>query len=70
VLNFADLGAPKDHEFFCDGIAEELIHVLGQIKGRHVVARTSAFAFKGTLLDVRDIGNGIMPPPINRECRR
>jgi len=46
----------KDQEYFCDGLAEELINALTQIKDLHVVARTSAFSFKDKQLDVRDIG--------------
>jgi eukaryotic-like serine/threonine-protein kinase len=56
VLPFADMSAQKDQEYFCDGIAEEIINALSHISGLHVVARTSAFGFKGTQLDVRDIG--------------
>jgi serine/threonine-protein kinase len=56
VLPFADLSAKKDQEFFCDGIAEEIISSLTKIKDLRVVARTSAFSFKGEKLDVREIG--------------
>ena len=56
VLPFADMSSQKDQEYFCDGIAEELINALSHIKDLHVVARTSAFAFKGTQCDVREIG--------------
>jgi serine/threonine-protein kinase len=50
------MSADKDQEYFCDGIAEEAINALTQLEGLHVVARTSAFAFKGTLEDIRAIG--------------
>jgi TolB-like protein/Tfp pilus assembly protein PilF/pimeloyl-ACP methyl ester carboxylesterase/predicted Ser/Thr protein kinase len=56
VLPFADMSPQKDQEYFCDGIAEELINVLTQLKGLRVIARTSAFSFKGHDIDVRDIG--------------
>jgi eukaryotic-like serine/threonine-protein kinase len=56
VLPFVDMSAQRDQEYFCDGIAEELINALSHIKGLHVVARTSAFAFKGEQRDVREIG--------------
>ena len=56
VLPFADLSAKKDQEFFCDGMAEEIISSLTKIKDLRVVARTSAFSFKGKDLDVREIG--------------
>jgi serine/threonine protein kinase/Tfp pilus assembly protein PilF len=56
VLSFADLSPEKDQEYFCDGMAEELINSLTKIKNLHVAARTSAFAFKGEKWDVREIG--------------
>jgi serine/threonine protein kinase/pimeloyl-ACP methyl ester carboxylesterase/Tfp pilus assembly protein PilF len=56
VLPFADMSAGKDQEYFCDGLAEELINALTQIKGMKVIARTSAFSFKGQNIDIRDIG--------------
>jgi serine/threonine-protein kinase len=56
VLPFAGGGVAAGDEYFGDGLAEELIHLLGTVKGLHVVARTSAFAFKGTQEDVRSIG--------------
>ncbi|MDH4270770.1 MAG: protein kinase [Candidatus Aminicenantes bacterium] len=56
VLPFADLSQEKDQEYFCDGLAEEVINALRKISELRVVARTSAFAFKGKLEDVREIG--------------
>jgi len=56
VLPFVDMSPQKDQEYFCDGIAEELINVLTHIKDLRVVARTSAFAFRGEKIDVREIG--------------
>jgi len=56
VLPFADMSPQKDQEYFCDGIAEELINALSHIKDLRVVARTSAFSFKGEKADIRDIG--------------
>ena len=56
VLPFADMSEQADQEYFSDGITEELINTLANIEGLQVVARTSAFAFKGTRADVRDIG--------------
>ena len=56
VLPFADLSAEKDQEYFCDGIAEELIASFSKIKDLHVAARTSAFSFKGKTTDIKDIG--------------
>jgi adenylate cyclase len=56
VLAFANLSADPEQEFFCDGMAEEIINALAQVRGLRVVARTSAFAFKGKQQDVREIG--------------
>ena len=56
VLPFANLSADKEQEYFCDGMAEEIINALSQVAGLRVVARTSAFAFKDRHEDVREIG--------------
>jgi serine/threonine protein kinase/Tfp pilus assembly protein PilF len=56
VLPFVDMSRQKEQEYFCDGIAEELINGLTHIRDLRVMARTSAFAFKGKDVDVRDIG--------------
>ncbi|MCJ7679945.1 MAG: protein kinase, partial [Candidatus Aminicenantes bacterium] len=56
VLPFVDISPQKDQEYFCDGMAEELINSLTKIKDLRVVARTSAFAFKGEKSDIREIG--------------
>jgi serine/threonine-protein kinase len=55
VLPFADLSAGRDQEYFCDGIAEEILTQLARLKSLRVAARTSSFAFKGKLDDVRRI---------------
>jgi len=56
VLPFVDMSPEKDQEYFCDGIAEELINALTRAGGLHVAARTSAFQYKGQNLDIRKIG--------------
>jgi serine/threonine protein kinase len=56
VLPFEDMSPQKDQEYFCDGIAEELINALSHIKDLHVVARTTAFSFKGANQDLREVG--------------
>ncbi|OGC79824.1 MAG: hypothetical protein A2W07_06560, partial [candidate division Zixibacteria bacterium RBG_16_43_9] len=56
VLPFVNLSADPEQEYFCDGMAEEIINALSQVKGLRVVARTSAFAFKGKSEDIREIG--------------
>jgi TolB-like protein/Tfp pilus assembly protein PilF len=56
VLPFASIGMIPDLEYLCEGIAEELINALTQVKRLFVVARGSAFSFKGRNLDAREIG--------------
>ncbi len=56
VLPFVNMSADPDNEFFSDGMTEELINALTQVDGLRVTSRTSAFAFKGKGLDVREIG--------------
>jgi serine/threonine-protein kinase len=56
VLPFANLSADPEQEYFCDGIAEEILNALAHVHGLRVVARTSSFAFKGRATDIREIG--------------
>ena len=55
VLPFANLSGDKEHEYFSDGLAEEIINALAKLPGLKVIARTSAFAFKGQNSDIRRI---------------
>jgi len=56
VLPFADMSPNGDQEYFCDGIAEEVINALTRIKNLRVIARTSAFSYKSRSLSIRQIG--------------
>jgi TolB-like protein/Flp pilus assembly protein TadD len=56
VLPFSNLSPEKEQEYFCDGLTEEIINALSHIRELRVVARTSAFAFKGKEVDIRDVG--------------
>jgi TolB-like protein/Tfp pilus assembly protein PilF len=56
ILPFEDMSPKKDQEYFCDGIAEEIINSLTKVERLKVIARTSAFAFKGKQMDIREIG--------------
>jgi serine/threonine protein kinase/Flp pilus assembly protein TadD len=56
VLPFTNLSADKEQEYFCDGMAEEIINALSQVEDLRVVARTSAFSFRGKEIDIREIG--------------
>jgi serine/threonine protein kinase/Tfp pilus assembly protein PilF len=55
VLPFANISGDKEQEYFSDGLAEEIINSLVKIPGLKVIARTSAFAFKGQNTDIRRI---------------
>jgi eukaryotic-like serine/threonine-protein kinase len=59
VLSFADMSAGRDHEWFSDGLAEEIINALTRIPDLKVIARTSAFAFKGRQEDIRRIAEAL-----------
>ena len=56
VLPFVDMSPRKDQEYFCHGIAEEIITALTSVPGLQVISRTSAFAFQSRDLDVTEIG--------------
>ncbi|MCW5656525.1 MAG: protein kinase [Burkholderiaceae bacterium] len=55
VLPFADLSEQRDQQHFSDGLAEELIDRLAHSRNLRVIARTSAFVFKGQGDDVRSV---------------
>jgi len=55
VLPFTNMSRDADDEYFSDGLAEEIINALVQVPGLKVIARTSAFAFKGKVEDVRRV---------------
>jgi TolB-like protein/DNA-binding winged helix-turn-helix (wHTH) protein/Tfp pilus assembly protein PilF len=56
VLPFIDFSPEGDSAYFADGMTEELIAQLSQIRGLTVIARTSVMKYKGTLKDVATIG--------------
>lgn len=56
VLPFVDMSQAGDQEYFSDGITEEILNVLSKIEDLQVTARTSAFAYKGTNQDLREVG--------------
>lgn len=56
VLPFRNMGKAPEDEYFCEGLAEELITALTKIEGVRVAARTSSFLFKGANIDIGEIG--------------
>ena len=56
VLPFENLSGDKAQEYFSDGVAEEILIALAQIKDLKVAGRTSSFRFKGKEVDIREVG--------------
>ncbi|HKR59268.1 MAG TPA: hypothetical protein VJS64_06000, partial [Pyrinomonadaceae bacterium] len=56
VLPFQNLSADPEQEFFADGITEEILNALAQIKDLRVAGRSSSFSFKGRNEDLRSVG--------------
>lgn len=59
ILPFVNVSADAENEYFCDGLAEELINSLMKLDRLRVAARTSTFSFKGRGTDVRHIGQAL-----------
>jgi TolB-like protein/DNA-binding winged helix-turn-helix (wHTH) protein/Flp pilus assembly protein TadD len=75
VLPFSDLSQGKDQEYFSDGLADELTNDLQKIRGLKVIARSSAFQFKGKNEDLRTVGRklgvaNILEGSVRREGNR
>src|SRR5688572_20910628 len=60
VMPFSDMSAARDHEFFCEGMSEEIINALGRVSDLRVASYTSSSRFKGKDLDSRSIGRELM----------
>jgi serine/threonine protein kinase/Flp pilus assembly protein TadD len=60
VLPFSNMSTDLEQEFFCEGIAEDILNHLAQIENLRVVSRTSSFAFKNTKEDLREVGRKLM----------
>jgi adenylate cyclase len=56
VLPFTDLSQNHDHDWFCDGLAEEIIDSLCCVRGLRVASRTASFRFRDGSVDPREIG--------------
>src|SRR5207249_11613465 len=57
VLPFADLSPQKDHDYFSEGVAEEILAALAKIDGLRVAARRSSFWFKDKKATVKEIAD-------------
>jgi TolB-like protein/class 3 adenylate cyclase/Flp pilus assembly protein TadD len=56
VLPFANIGGDPEQDYFVDGVTESLTTDLSRISGSFVIARNTAFTFKGKAIDVKQIG--------------
>ncbi len=56
VLPFANIGGDPEQEYFVDGVTESLTTDLSRISGSFVIARNTAFTYKGKPIDVKQIG--------------
>ncbi len=59
VLPFRNSSPDPENEYFSDGLTDELISSMGRIAGLRVVSRTSAFSFKGSTQNIREIGEAL-----------
>lgn len=57
VLPFDDMTPARDHDWLCEGIAEEILNALARLEGLRVASRTSSFQFRGKTFDSREIGD-------------
>ena len=56
VLPFIDMSPSRDQDYFCEGLAEELIDALTHVDGLRVAARSSSFQFRQGGVDLREVG--------------
>jgi TolB-like protein/class 3 adenylate cyclase len=56
VLPFANIGGDPEQDYFVDGVTESLTTDLSRLSGSFVIARNSAFSYKGKSIDVRQVG--------------
>lgn len=56
ILPFTDLSQARDQDWFCDGLAEEIIDVLCCVRGLRVASRTASFRYRDGSVDPKEIG--------------
>jgi TolB-like protein len=59
VLPFANIGGDPEQEYFADGVTESLTADLSRLSGAFVIARNTAFTYKGKAVDVKQIGRDL-----------
>ena len=57
ILPFIDMSAEKDQEYFCEGIAEEIINALCGVNGLRVASRSASFQLKNKPVGSREVGS-------------
>ena len=62
VLPFANIGGDPEQDYFVDGVTESLTTDLSRISGSFVIARNTAFTFKGKAVDVKRVRTRIERP--------
>jgi adenylate cyclase len=75
VLPFTDMSSTRDQDFFCEGLAEELIDALTHIDGLRVAARSLSFQFRGSGVDLHEVGQrlnvgSVLEGSVRREGER
>jgi TolB-like protein/tetratricopeptide (TPR) repeat protein len=75
VLPFINLGNNPDNEYFCDGLTDGIIDELARLHTMRVIARSSAFQFKGKTVDAREVGRqlnvaSLLEGRVSREAGR
>ena len=56
ILPFADMSPEKNQQYFCEGVAEEIINALCAVSGLHVTSRSVSFQLKDRAADAREMG--------------
>ena len=59
VLPFANMSPDRDQDYFCEGMAEDILNALTKVEGLRVVARASSFRFAGRSHDIHEIGRAL-----------
>ena len=59
VLPFHNLSGDPEQEYFADGVVEDIIAALSRMRWLFVIARNSSFAYKGRVVDMKDVGRAL-----------
>lgn len=59
VLPLVNMSSDREQDYFSDGLSEELLNLLAQVRDLHVAGRTSSFSFKGKPTTIGEIGRAL-----------